>query len=199
MGLLSFEEQIDEAVSVLKNGGVVVIPTETAYGLAVDAAQADAIERLFAIKGRNHAKTPPLIAATEEMAEQFMGITPLMKEYTKRYWPGPLTIVGTAMESTLASQVIREDGTIAVRVSSHPIAQTLSRRLGVPIVATSANLSGESVCYSVEEIKEQFRHQTMQPDLYLDIGTIPCEALSTIIKEDQGKIVVLRQGSIQII
>lgn len=198
MDLLSHKEQIDEAISVLKNGGVVVIPTETAYGLAVDATQADAIAHLFAVKGRDHAKTPPLIVATEEMAEQFMVITPLMKEYTKRYWPGPLTIVGEARESSLASQVIREDGTIAVRVSSHPIAQTLSRRLGVPIVATSANLSGESVCYSVSEIKEQFRYQTMQPDLYLDIGTIPCEAPSTIIKEEQGNVLILRQGSIQI-
>lgn len=192
------DDLLNEAIVVLKNGGVVVIPTETAYGLAVDATQAGAIEHLFAIKGRDHAKTPPLIVATKEMAEQFMVITPLLRTFVDQNWPGPLTIVGEARESTLAAQVIREDGTIAVRVSSHPIAQALSLRLGVPIVATSANRSGESVCYSVSEIKEQFRYQTIQPDLYLDIGTIPCEAPSTIIKEDQGKIVVLRQGSIHL-
>ncbi|MCX6715179.1 MAG: L-threonylcarbamoyladenylate synthase [Candidatus Uhrbacteria bacterium] len=195
---VSHDELSDRAIVVLKTGGVIVLPTETAYGLAADATNAEALDRVIAIKGRDAGKTPPLIVATIEMAEYYMVLPPLLRALADRYWPGPLTIVGKAKGTGLSKQVIHEDGTIAVRVSSHPIARQLSLQLGLPIVATSANLSGESACYSAEDVRKQFEHQRIQPDFYVDMGIIPFELPSTLVKEEEGKIVVLRQGSIHL-
>ena len=191
----SFEDRdLDRAIEIVKNGGVVVIPTETAYGLIADATNTSAVERIQSIKGRDLWKTPPLIVDSTETAEQFMELTRRLRELANQYWPGPLTIVAKAKESKLAKQVIRDDGTIALRVSSNLIAQAIARAINAPIVATSANLSGLSECYSVEDVQNLFKEQSQQPDFYVDGGTLKPVAPSTIIKEEYANIIVLRQG-----
>ncbi len=192
------ETELVEAISLLKNGGVVVVPTETAYGLAADATNPEAVERVQKIKGREAWKTPPLIVDSVEMAEQYLEITPKLRKLVETHWPGPLTIIGQAKESKLSKQVIREDGTIAVRVSSNDVVRQISTILSVPIVATSANMSGQGECYSVEDVREQFKDQQDQPDYYLDAGLLEQKPPSTIIKEQDGEVVVVRQGSVRI-
>ena len=190
----SEEIDLDRAIEIIKNGGVVVIPTETAYGLVADATNVSAVERIQSIKGRDLWKTPPLIVDSFETAEQFVELTPRLRELANQHWPGPLTIVAKAKESKLAKQVIREDGTIAVRVSSNSIAQAIARAINAPIVATSANLSGLPECYSVEGVQNQFKESSQQPDFYVDGGTLKPVAPSTIIKEEYANIIILRQG-----
>ncbi len=198
MTSLFHETELVEAISLLKNGGVVVVPTETAYGLAADATNPEAVERVQKIKGREAWKTPPLIVDSVEMAEQYLEITPKLRKLVETHWPGPLTIIGQAKESKLSKQVIREDGTIAVRVSSNDVVRQISTILSVPIVATSANMSGQGECYSVEDVREQFKDQQDQPDYYLDAGLLEQKPPSTIIKEQDGEVVVVRQGSVRI-
>jgi L-threonylcarbamoyladenylate synthase len=99
--------------------------------------------------------------------------------------------------SGLSKQVIRKDGTIALRISSHPAARTLSRRLGVPIVATSANKTGDAPCYSAEEVRKTF-NQGLVPDVVLDGGVLRKQKPSTIIKETEEGVLVLRQGSVRL-
>ena len=187
-----------QAVAVLKNGGVVVFPTETAYGLAADATNADAVNRIFLLKGREEDKSFPLIAADQTMVETVAGISRGLIGLADRYWPGPLTLILPVMSDQLAPTVIRQ-GTIAIRISSHPVAQALSRGIGRPIVSTSANRSGQMVCYSSECVKNQFEHQQIKPDYYLDAGELTPEPPSTIVGlDDYGMPEVLRQGSIEI-
>ena len=188
------ETDLDRAIEIVKNGGVVVIPTETAYGLVADATNTSAVERIRLMKGRDLWKTPPLIVSSIEMADHFIDLTPKLRELANRHWPGPLTIVAKAKESKLAKQVIREDGTIALRVSSNSIAQAIARAINAPIVATSANLSGLPECYSIEDVQVQFKEQSHQPDFYVDGGILKPVAPSTIIKEEYANIIVLRQG-----
>ena len=191
------ESQIQKAVACLRQGGVVVFPTETAYGLAADATNEVAVERVFALKGREGEKSLPLIAASREMVERFAGIPRGLEKFATQHWPGPLTLVLPTVGGQLAQGVIRQ-GTIAVRVSSHPVAQTLSEGLGSPIVSTSANRSGERVCYTVADVKKQFEGGET-PDFYLDVGKLKPELPSTIITvDDYGYPEVLRQGSIKI-
>jgi len=192
------EKELLEAIFILKNGGVVVVPTETAYGLAADATNTEAVEKVQKIKGREIWKTPPLIVDSVEMAEQYLEITPKLRNLVETYWPGPLTIIGRAKESKLSKQVIREDGTIAVRVSSNDVIRQISTSLGVPVVATSANVSGQSECYSIDAVRKQFEGQTHQPDFKLDTGSLEQNPPSTIIREQDGEIVVVRQGSVKI-
>lgn len=198
MALLFTETELAEAISILKNGGVVVVPTETAYGLAADATNAEAVEKVQKIKGREMWKTPPLIVDSIEMAEQYVEMTLQLRNLVETYWPGPLTVIGKAKESKLSKQVIREDGTIAVRVSSNETIRQISTRLGVPVVATSANVSGQSECYSMDAVRKQFEGQTHQPDFELDAGSLEQNPPSTIVREQDGEIVVVRQGSVRI-
>jgi L-threonylcarbamoyladenylate synthase len=192
-------EELAHAVELLRNGGVVVFPTETVYGLAADATNARAVERVMAIKGREGWKTLPLIVADQEMFERYCVITPKLQELTRQFWPGQLTVVVCVkQDSKLASQVVR-DGTVAIRVSSHPVARALSAQLGVPLVATSANVAGEPTCYDVASVTAQFSTRPLQPDFYLDAGSIETCPPSTIVAEQDGKIVVLRQGEINIL
>ncbi len=185
---------IDEAIDILRRGGVVVFPTETAYGLAADASNTVAVEKVMALKGRAEGKSFPVIGASSEMVESFAGIPRNLQRLAQAHWPGALTLV-LPVVGDLAPGVV-SDGTVAVRVSSHPVAQALSAGLGKPIVSTSANLSGEEVCYSLEDVRAQLGDG---PDLYLDGGTLTPELPSTIVAtDDYGYPDVLRQGAIEI-
>lgn len=185
---------VQEAIAVLKQGGVVVFPTETAYGLAADATNEAAVEKIFEIKGRDGEKSLPLIAASREMVERYAGIPRGLEKLASQHWPGPLTLVLPAMGG-LAPGVVR-NGTVAIRVSSHPIARELCEGLRAPIVSTSANLRGQPTCYSMEDVRAQLGDT---PDLYIDAGVLHPEPPSTIVSiDDYGYPEVLRQGGLEI-
>ena len=189
------ESQIQEAVAVLKRGGVVVFPTETAYALGADARNAVAVGRVFALKGRNEEKSLPLIASSREMVERFAGIPRALAALADVHWPGALTLVLPVMGEPLAPGVMR-GGTVAVRVSSHEVARALCEGLGAPIVSTSANRAGEEACYSIACAREQLGDQ---PDFYLDTGELRPQSPSTIVAvDDYGYPEVLRQGEVNI-
>lgn len=180
-------KQVKEAIAVLAKGGVVVYPTETAYGLAADVTNAKAVRQIYAIKGREKGMRLPWIVADRQMAEKYVGLSPAMKRLAAKHWPGPLTVVGKKA---------------AVRVSSHPIARALARGLGRPITATSANVSGQPACYSVRAFLKQTGLvspiRRIGPLSFVDVGLLPRRKPSTIVSEQDGKIVVLRQGSIRL-
>lgn len=190
--------EIQKAISILRAGGVVVFPTETAYGIAADATNSRAVEKVIEIKGRAREKALPLIVADRKMAEKYVSLSPIFDQLISNFWPGPLTVVSPIRKESILSSLVVQDNTVAVRVSSDPIAHELSARLGVPIVSTSANRAGEPACYDIDCVKKQFQTQQLQPDLYLYGGVLPKRLPSTIIKEENGQIVVLRQGEISI-
>ncbi len=189
---------LETAISVLKNGGVVVFPTETAYAIGCDARDSQAVEKVMAIKGRDCWKTPPVIAADLKMVEQEVELTDTLRELADQFWPGPLTIVAHIRSSSLVSPLVLRENTIAIRVSSDEIARELSKAINAPIVSTSANLCGGPNCYRIEEVQAQLGTQLPQPDYFLDGGLREARPASTIVKEENGEIVVLRQGSIDI-
>jgi L-threonylcarbamoyladenylate synthase len=168
----------------------VVFPTETAYGLAADATSERAVRRVFAIKGRESRKSLPLIVANLKMAEKYAILSPVLRKLVKNQWPGPLTVVAPARTKNKLSKGVVRGGTVAVRVSSHPIARELSQRLGRPIVSTSANLSGQPTCYSIRAVKKQLGNK---PDFYFDVGYLPKRKPSRIIVGRHMEIVVLRK------
>ncbi|MBT5807829.1 threonylcarbamoyl-AMP synthase [Candidatus Uhrbacteria bacterium] len=188
-------QDIEKAVQLLREGGVVVFPTETAYGLAADARNEDAVAKVFEIKGREATKSFPLIAADVEMVERVAGIPRGLRRLADKHWPGALTLVLPETSDDLAAAVIR-NGEIAIRVSSHPIAQSLTKGLGAPIVSTSANIAGEPVCYTIDAVRTQLGDI---PDMYLDAGELSGDAPSTVVSvDDYGYPDVLRQGAIEI-
>ena len=182
---------VKEAVTALKNGGVVLFPTETAYGLAVDATNSSAVNKLHKLKGRDSHKTFPLIVSSTSMAEKYGHLRCLGRRLAKAYWPGPLTLVLEARrDSDLSKSLIREDGTIAMRVSSHPMAKALAKSLGAPVTATSANRVGEEAPYAVDEV-------SLKADFVIDSGKLPKREVSTIVRITEKELDILRQGSIR--
>lgn len=189
---------VAKGILVLKNGGVIVFPTETAYGLGCDACLSHAVEKVAHIKGRDVWKTPPLIAADLAMVERYVVLSDRLRRLAKRFWPGPLTIVAPVKEGTDLSPLVIREGTVAIRVSADPTARALSRAIGAPLVATSANSSGQDTCYRLEDVRAQLGTQLPQPDFFVDGNALEVRPTSTIICEKDGEIVVIRQGNIDV-
>ena len=198
---------IESAAAHLHSGGLLIYPTETAYAIGCDATNPVALRAIFRLKRRERGKPLPLIVASRAMAEYYARFTPLARRLAVRYWPGPLTIVLASRFSplpvrrgsvrgraALAPSTIAANGTIALRVSSHPIARALSRSLGRPIVSTSANRAGASPCYSARAALRSLRGGVRA----VDTGPLPHRRPSTIVDARGDRPIVLRRGSIRV-
>src|SRR5262249_3719247 len=144
----------DEIVSFLHRGGIIAFPTDTAYGLGVDPFNDAAVDRLFRVKGRPEAKPILLVVDSVAMAESVSHPLRNFYEVTERFWPGPLTLVVQARPQ-LSESVTARPGTVGLRWPVAPFANTLVRRFGRPLTATSANRSGEPATITAGEVRSQ--------------------------------------------
>jgi L-threonylcarbamoyladenylate synthase len=186
-------EKIDEAVAILKSGGVIAFPTETFYGLGADARSEAAIGKIFGVKGRDFNNPILVVIGEPGQVDLFAQDIPAQaRALMKRFWPGPVTILfraGTAVSPKLTAG----SGKIGVRLTSHPIATALSKRLGGPVTATSANLSGAPECSSAVEVLSQLEGKL---DGVVDGGQTPGGKGSTIVDATVSPVKVLREGVI---
>lgn len=183
---------LKKAVGVLREGGLVVYPTETAYALGCDPKNAKAVKRLFSVKARDASKPLAMIAATPAMAKRFLKLDRYARILTDAFWPGSLTLVAKP-SIQLAPGVVSKRGEIALRVSPHPVAAALSKGLGRPIVSTSANLSGHLTPFEAATVLSDLG---AAPDLVLDAGALLPKPVSTIARFEGGVCEVLRPGPI---
>ena len=185
-------EQERRGIEILRAGGVIVFPTDTVYGLGADAFNAEAVNRVYAIKQRpRHLPFPVLVADVAQLAlltEQVGGIVAFLAE---RFWPGGLTLV-VRKSATLPAHLSSDTG-VAVRLPNHPIPRSLIRGLGKPIVGTSANLSGAPAASTAEEAETQLGSAV---DLVIDGGESSENRESTIVDITGASPVVLRHGII---
>lgn len=199
--IVQLTADIDLAISTLKSGGVIVYPTETSYGIGCDATNADVVAKVFEVKQRKEGKGAGMLLPNGQTPDQYgLDFPEPMKELAKKHWPGPLTIVCQLRGETPLSSSSFTPGERAFRRSSHPIANALVDALGVPLVSTSANISGEPELYSAKEIYDRFSRESIQPDVIIDAGELPKRAPSTLITWDdaRGAVKVLRQGEITV-
>ena len=171
-------EAVSEAARVICSGGVVALPTDTLYGLAVDPFCEDAVARVFAAKGRSAERALPLIGADADQIEQALGaLPPLARTLARRFWPGPLTLLLEA-PAALSAQVTGGTGRIGVRVPAHQVARALCRACARLVTATSANISGEPSSDDPDEVE---RTMGGRIDLLLDAGRTRGGLASTIL------------------
>lgn len=182
------------AVRVLKRGGVVVVPTETSYGMAADALNRRAVARVRRLKGRGD-KPMALIASSPAMVRAFFTVQALAARLMRRHWPGPLTLVLPVRDRRLARAGLSRDGAVGVRVSSHGVPRALSRALGRPIVATSANRSDAPAARTLAAFVLQFRGKAL-PDAFLHAGRLPPRASSTVARLVDGRVRIVRSGPV---
>lgn len=184
---------LEQAVDILKAGGIIACPTETYYGLAVDAFQEAALQRLVAIKGRPQAKPLLLLVADRLMVEQVaLRLPPQAERLMDYFWPGPLTIILPA-RPCLSRALTAGTGTIGVRQSSHPLAQSLTAFYGKPLTGTSANRSNHPPLLFADEVAKEFGRE-----IELILTGIPGQGglPSTVMDLTRETPLVVRPGAI---
>jgi len=182
-----------ELINYLQAGKVLAMPTETAYGLITDSINAQAVKKVYQIKGRDFKKSLPLICSSLGMVKRFFYVPKKLELLAREYWPGPLSIRLKIKDLRLK---INGNSTAVVRVSSYRLLAKLARALGRPLTATSANGTGKGELYSAPEVFDQFKKSRFQPDIIVDGDKIIKRKPSTIIGLECGNIKVLRQGEI---
>lgn len=187
------EGQLLEAVDILRSGGVLAFPTDTVYGLGADAANEEAIRKIYAVKGRPlQAAIPLLLSNASQIADVARDIPPLAWQLAERFLPGGLTMVLYRLPS-ISSIITGGGDKIAVRVPDHPVPLTLIRLLGRPITGTSANLSGRPDPLTAEEVREQMGDSI---DLIVEGGRCRGGIASTVIDITIDPPVILRRGAV---
>ena len=185
------KQQLKRAAEVIRAGGVVAYPTETLYGLAVDALSEDALQHLLDVKQRQATHSVPILISDRSMLRRVVsGLPPLAGELMDRHWPGPLTLILPAAVG-IPAPLVGPGGGVGVRISADPVATELVARCERPITATSANLTTEPPATRAAEA------DLPGITMVLDDGPRQ-EQASTVVSLLQPTPVVLRQGAVWI-
>jgi L-threonylcarbamoyladenylate synthase len=175
------EESLKEAVNILNRGGVVVYPTETIYGLGVDAANKKAVEKIFTIKERERGKPISIAVSSIEEAKKYCEWNENTEKIARRFLPGPLTIILKRKNSLVKE--LNPDEKVRIRIPDHLFVLKLLEEFGKPMTATSANLSGGENPNNAEIAIKQIGGRV---DLVLDDGKCKYREPSTVIDLTDG-------------
>lgn len=183
----------ERAVQVLQSGGIVAYPTETFYGLAVDPENAQAVSALYRLKQRESRKPLSLLVPDRLTLSRYTSdFSEACKLLSNAFWPGPLTLVVRTANPNIKG-LCKEDSTLAIRISSHPVAAKFCRLWGGAITASSANISGQPALSTAAEVRKLWGEKI---DYVLDGGTTPGKSPSTIVRCDGFNCRILRHGVI---
>jgi L-threonylcarbamoyladenylate synthase len=182
---------LTHAVDVLNNGGLVVFPADTVYGLAALPDTTEHVERLYTVKGRSSTRAIAiLIGNSEDLVRVSISLPEIVLRLAKRFWPGPLTLIVPRHPSL--PDALSPQPTIGVRMPNHAVALTLLRMTG-PLAVTSANLSGQDNANTAQEALAQLKDRV---HLILDGGRTPGGVPSTVVDCTTPELVILRKGPI---
>ncbi len=172
---------------------MVAVPTDTLYGLAADAFNTEAIEKVFAIKERPEGMAlPVLLSGVGQLASVTSCVPDAVATLAEAYWPGPLTLI-LERSDALPPRLTAAGTTVAVRVPAHPVPRELARLLGRPITGTSANISGAPDPRTLDELREQLGGRV---DCLIEAGPSPAGTASTILDLSGDEPGLVREGAI---
>jgi tRNA threonylcarbamoyl adenosine modification protein (Sua5/YciO/YrdC/YwlC family) len=187
------EEGMQRAAEVMRSGLTIAYPTETQYGLGTDALNPEAVTKLHGIKERQENGPFLVLVEVREAVDSITEKMPGPAEVVARTcWPGPVTLLLPAKPG-LPQQIVGEEGLVAVRVSSHPVAQRLPALLGAPVISTSANLAGRDPIMDPADIAETF---TDRLALVVDGGVLSPGPPSTIVDGQSVPLRIVREGAV---
>jgi L-threonylcarbamoyladenylate synthase len=175
----------------------VAYPTDTCYGLAVDAGNIKAIKRLYLVKGRDFNKPVHIVVPSPAYAKKIAHYNIAAQKLSRKFWPGSVTLILCLKDKDKGLQMLSaKTGSIGLRMPDNLVALDMAKKLGCPITATSANVSGQADCYSAEEIISQFKNQKYKPDIIINAGKLSKRKPSTLVRVFDDVVKVLRQGPI---
>ncbi len=186
-------DRISQAAKIIKEGGVVVFATQRLYGLAANAADSAAVQRVYELKHRP--QNNPLLVLINHRQD----LTRMVKETTlaaeilmDQFWPGDLTLVFQA-NATLSQVLTAHTGKIGIRLPRHPVAQALVQAVGFPVTGTSANLSGRPGCSDLQDLDPELLAGV---DLVLDAGSLNGGLGSTVVDTTMYPVRIIREGAV---
>ncbi len=184
---------IQQAITFLREGHIIAYPTDTLYGLGVDALNESAINALYALKGRSKHRPMSIMLPESDWADWVRSITPSVKKLANKYLPGPITLIMHAGDALPKILTRYTNGTIGVRVPKHPICLNLLAEFGGPIITTSANISNQPAAEDPETIERYFPEGIKY---IIRDGQEPMGIASTVVDVTEDEPVVLREGAI---
>ena len=185
--------QIEAAAEILRRGGMAAYPTDTVYGLGARADDAAAVRRVFELKSRPLDQALPLLIGDRSPLEMVVRtVSPLANILIRRFWPGALTLV-LPKGAALPDAVTGGGDTVAVRLPGHPVPRALAAALGVPVVGTSANLSGMPSALTADEVRAQLGDRV---EIIIDGGRVTGGIESTVLDLTGTVPRILREGAV---
>lgn len=185
-------DPIDEAVAAVQAGALVVLPTDTVYGLGGKPDDREAVRRIFGSKGRSRDLELPVLVPSLEAAARIVAVDARARALAGRFWPGPLTLVLPRTATSAAWDLGGDAGTLGVRMPRHPLALAVLERTG-PLAVTSANRSGRPPATTCEELHRIFGDRV---EVYLCEERPRAGVASTVADLAHGGIRILREGDI---
>lgn len=190
------QEDIKQAVKYLYHGGIVIFPTDTAFGMGCRMDDVESVERLFKIRRRSEKKATPVLVADLEMARDYLLEVPdlVVRKLIKHYWPGALTIVLQSRTQKVPSLVRGGGDNLGVRMPDNDMLLEIIKQVGVPILGTSANFAGGKTPYKFEDLDPKLVAQVN----FVVKGECKLKNASTVIDCTVMPWKLLRQGAITI-
>jgi L-threonylcarbamoyladenylate synthase len=183
---------IRKTVQTLRNGGVIVYPTETLYGLGALVSNNKAARRIFQIKGRTHGMSLPILVRDFEMLDEYAAVPVTYKEMLQKLMPGPFMAI-LSLKKDINRLITGGKGKIGIRISSNKFVKLLMDQLSVPLISTSANISGTENIFDIRDLIDLFENKV---DLIIDSGSISPSKGSTIVDFTVNPPKILREGDI---
>ncbi len=189
----SAPDVVSVASKLLQQGELIVLPTDTVYGIGASVDLPDAVARLYVAKGRPLDRPiPVLISGVEQLARLSSNLDPRVEQFARRYWPGGLTVIVDAVD-WLPDEIVAGTGRVGLRMPDHPLALAIIRAAGGALATTSANRSGESAATTAAEALDALGDQAA---LVVDDGPSPGGVHSTVVSVEGDRLVVVREGAI---
>jgi tRNA threonylcarbamoyl adenosine modification protein (Sua5/YciO/YrdC/YwlC family) len=182
-------KKIEQVVAVLRNGGLIIYPTDTIYGLGCDIFNKDAIKKIYQLKKREAKKPMSIICADFKDIAEYAIVSNFAFQLMKKTLPGAYTYVLKA-KNKLPATFLAKNKTVGIRIPDNKICQAITEKFGQPIISTSLNTSGEEVMTSPEQLSKEM---TNKIDLIIDNGHLPQEP-STVVDLTSDQPIILRQG-----
>jgi L-threonylcarbamoyladenylate synthase len=184
---------INRVATIVREGGIILYPTETIYGLGCNLFNEEAVKRLYMLKKRSEKKPILVLVRNLSMLKELVADVPLLSlRLMKRFWPGPLTLIFRARQG-MSELVTAHSGKIGIRISSYPFCLKLLEVCQTPILSTSANISGQKSISEIKSLKQLFVSQVEAIITAHDLSPSPP---STVVDISDGKLKLIREGTI---
>jgi len=189
------QNQMIKAIQVLNQGGVIIFPTDTVWGIGASIKSKPGITKLYQLKNRPFSKPTAVLVANQEQAERYGKFSNQASQLAKQHWPGALTII-TKSTNSVPTSITGNTSKVGIRIPAHNLVQTISIQLNAGIVAASANTAGQPPPAKRTEIDSSLINKA---DLVVgDDLNISFNQASTVIDTTNNKIKIVRQGSVKI-